>query len=205
MKVLNRMLVTGLTAGMMVTAPLCVEADDPEPTPSPAPTEVSVKRPKTLSDLARGFTLQQLEGKTDGGVVINNANLKAMGEGAVISEGKSLDSSGPVRRAGGLGSDSDASMKTSREVEQLREKVRNFESQKKALDDAAKERDKTNMYTGAGPQYRAPGVADPVDLQRRKIDRELDIARKNLNAAERKAQRRGPSPTQPEPPPTGDD
>ncbi len=207
MNFVSQILVMCCVAVLMVIAPQGLGADDSEPTqtPTPVPTKVPEKRPKTLSDLAGGIKLQQPEGENVSGVVIDNANLKAMGDGAVFSQGGSLSSSAPGPGTKRSNSGSDTSMRTSGEMERLRGNVQNLEAQRKALDDAANERNKTNMYTGAGPQYRPPGVEDPLDLQREKVDRELDTAKKNLKAAERKARRKGPSsPQEHEPPPTDD-
>ncbi len=188
MNTVSRVVVGCVVTALIFLVPLRGNAEEPEPTPKPAATKAPAKRVKTLSDLAGGIKLQQPPEEKAGGVVIDNSNLKAMGEGAVISEGKAMSSS-VSRVPSSQPPDPDEPPTESREVTRFRDKVKGLEQQKKALDKAATDRNKTNMYTGAGPQYRPPGVEDPLDMQRQKVDRELDIAKKNLKGAERKARR----------------
>lgn len=187
MKNMIRVMVGGAVLAMMVMAPLGVGADDPEPTPSPVPTKVPAKRPKTLSDLAGGIKLQQSEEKKDGVVVIDNANLKAMGEGAVVSEGKA--SGAPVAGLGLGVEGADDSAEASPELMAARREIQRLEEQLETLNDASGERQKANMYTGAGPQYRPPGVGDPLDTQIEKVQGELQAAKERAKALERKAKR----------------
>jgi len=183
-----RMFLVGCALVSAALVPRQARGEDPKPTPSPEPAKVEAKRPKTLSDLAGGIQLQKPEGKKDGGVVIDNSNLKKMGEGAIVSQGKAVKGSSSFRDPS-TQQGSDEPQAEAQEVTRMREKIKALEQRKAALDDAAKERKKTNMYTGAGPQYRPPGVEDPLDQQRKKIDHDLDVAEKNLKSAERKARR----------------
>ncbi len=202
MKNVMRVVVGAMVLGLMVIAPMYIGAEDPEPTPNPVPTKAPAKRPKTLSDLAGGIKLQQPEGKKDGGVVIDNANLKAMGQGAVISEGKV--SSAPVTGSGPGGEGVDAAVEESKEMAAARREIARLEEQMKALDNASGERQKANMYTGAGPQYRPPGVSDPLDTQIKKVQGELQAAKEKAKALERKARReRATNPPRPSPSESG--
>ncbi len=184
-----RMILVGCVLVSAALVPGQARCEDPQPTPSPEPTKVQAKRPKTLSDLAGGIQLQKPEGEKDGGVVIDNSNLKKMGEGAVVSQGKAVRRSPSVRGPSGR-AETDEPQAESQEVARMREKVQALEQRKAALDEAAEGRKKTNMYTGAGPQYRPPGVEDPLDQQRKRIEHDLDVAKKNLKGAERKARRK---------------
>lgn len=202
MKNVMRVVVGGVVLGLMVMVPVCIGAEEPEPTPSPVPTKAPVKRPKTLSDLAGGIKLQQSEEKKDGGVVIDNANLKAMGQGAIVSEGKA--SSAPVAGLGLGGQGADGSVEESQEMTANRREIARLEMQMKALNDASGERQKANMYTGAGPQYRPPGVSDPLDTQMEKVQGELRAAKEKAKALERKARReRATNPPKPSPSESG--
>lgn len=190
MKSVIRAILMGSAVALMVIAPSPADAENPEPTPSPEPTKAVTKRPKTLSDLAGGIKLQQPEGKKDGGVVIDNSNLKAMGAGAVVSEGKA--SNVPGARIGSDDEDAAEHPRDTREMAQLRDKIKLLEEQMEVIGGVSKERQKTNMYTGAGPQYRPPGVADPIDTESKRIEGELRTAKMRLNGLERKAKRTQP-------------
>lgn len=188
MKNVMRVMVGGMVLGLVVIIPFGVGADEPEPTPSPVPTKAPVKRPKTLADLAGGIKLQQTEGTKEGAVVIDNANLKAMGEGAVVSEGKASGSA-PIAGIGLGADDHEGSVEESPEVMAARREISRLKEQMETLQDASGERKKANMYTGAGPQYRPPGVGDPLDTQMEKVQGELEAAQERLKALERKARR----------------
>lgn len=187
MNIMIRATTLGLAMGLMVIAPMGVQAEDPEPTPSPVPTKAP-NRPKTLSDLAGGIKLQQPEGDKKEGVVIDNANLKAMGEGSVVSQGKSLGHNEPTGMISG-NEGSQPAVEESPEMAALNRQIQRLQEQLKALDEASEERKKTNMYTGAGPQYRPPGVGDPVDTQRKRVEGELQATREKVKALERKEKR----------------
>ena len=169
-------------------------AEDPQPTPAPKAEATKTKRPKTLADLAGGIKLQQPESQKAGGVVIDNNNLKEMGEGAVISEGKNLSGSAqggsrmPVLGTQGGPSDSD--------LDKARQEVELLQAQLKAVNQATEENQAVNLYNGMGPQYRAPGQSDPLQNQRRDLEKKLEDAQGSYAAMEKekaKAGRKGGS------------
>ncbi len=202
MNTVSRVMVGCVVTALMLVVPLRGNAQEPEPTPKPAATKAPAKRMKTLSDLAGGIKLQQSPEDKAGGVVIDNSNLKAMGQGAVVSEGKNLGGSASALPSGNQGVDDTPG--ESPEMDALHRKIQGLEQKLDALDDASKERDKVNMYTGAGPQYRPPGVSDPVDTQRKKIEADLQAAKERAQALERKAKRdRARFPPQPAPSDSG--
>ena len=183
-----------IAAGLSVGVSPILFGEEPTPTPSPETAEKAPKeqpkRPKTLSDLAGGIKLKPVgNGAQDSekGIVIDNSNLKEMGEGAVITEAKPSSGSGPVFGT----SEKNSGTQGSSELDQLQDKIEQLKKQRKALGQVADERDKANMYVGAGPQYRPPGVTDPLDSERQRLDKELAAAQREL--AERKKRTRRPS------------
>ena len=160
-----------------------VMAEEPQPTPAPEAEASKTKRPKSLADLAGGIKLQQPEGQSEGGVVIDNANLKEMGEGAVISEGKSLAGSAmtgsrtPVLGAQQGPSDAD--------LDKARQEVELLQAQLKAVNQATEDNKAVNLYNGMGPQYRAGGQSDPLQDQRRDLEKKLEDAQGSYTALEK--------------------
>ncbi len=193
-----------IAAGLSVGVSPILFGEEPTPTPSPETAEKAPKeqpkRPKTLSDLAGGITLKPVESgaqDSEKGIVIDNSNLKEMGEGAVINETKPMSGSAPV-----FGTAEDESgTQASSEIQQLQEKIDQLKKRRKALGQVADERDKANMYVGAGPQYRPPGVTDPLDTERERLDKELAAAQRELSERQKRARR---SSRRPSAPPEGD-
>jgi hypothetical protein len=154
------------------------------------------RKARSLADLASGIDLESPEGGSNASIVITNENLRSMGQGAVVSEGSNL---------GGSSSDDDlyvpagtrGPVPTEKDIDGARHDVELLEAQADAVNQAADENQAANMYTGGGPQYRAPGVTDPLRDQQQKVDKELADARARLSAMEKaaaEAARRGISP-----------
>ncbi|RLE17587.1 MAG: hypothetical protein DRJ65_22575 [Acidobacteria bacterium] len=183
---------TTLTLGGLPAA----TAEDPQPTPAPKAETAKTKRPKSLADLAGGIKLQQPENSKEGGVVIDNSNLKEMGEGAVISEGKSLSGSAQGgSRMPALGSEQGPS---DADLDKARQEVELLQAQLKAVNQATEENQAVNLYNGMGPQYRAPGQSDPLQNQRRDLEKKLEDAQGSYTALEKqkaKASRGSGSPS----------
>ncbi len=180
-------------------------AEEPQPTPAPKAEASKTKRPKTLADLAGGLKLQQPEDQKQGGVVIDNANLKEMGEGAVISEGKNLAGTGrggsPALGFGSKQGPSDA------DLDRARQEVELLQAQLEAIDQATEENKAANLYSGMGPQYRPPGVTNPLQNQREDLKKRLEDAQGSYTTLEKQkadaARKSGSRPgAQPIPAPT---
>ncbi len=170
-------------------------AEDPKPTPAPKAEASKTKRPKTLADLASGIKLQQPESQKEGGVVIDNANLKKMGEGAVVSEGRTLSGSAQGgSRTPVLGTQQGPS---DADLDKARQEVELLQAQLKAVNQATEENKAVNLYAGMGPQYRAPGQSDPLQNQRRDLEKKLEDAQGSYTAMEKqkaKADKKSGSP-----------
>ena len=157
-------------------------AEDPQP--KPEAEAVKTKRPKTLADLAGGIKLQQPDGEEKKeGVVIDNANLKAMGEGAVISEGKGL--AGTAATGSLMPGPGGEEVPSDADLDKARQDIELLQAQLEAIGKATEENKKANLYNGAGPQYRAPGVTDPLDNQRQDLEQKLEEAQGAFNAMEK--------------------
>ncbi len=181
-RVFARCVGVAVTVFGLIGLPAAV-AEEPQPTPAPKAEAVKTKRPKTLADLAGGITLQQPDGQKQGGVVIDNANLKEMGEGAVISEGRSLAGSAKTgSRTPVLGTQQGPS---DADLDKARQEVELLQAQLKAVNQATEENQAVNLYNGMGPQYRAPGQSDPLQNQRRDLEKRLEDAQGSFTALEK--------------------
>jgi len=174
--------------GLFVLPGMSVSAAEPEPTPTPKPHAKS----KTLADIAGNIKLGEAEGKKDegkgqGGVVIDNTNLKEMGKGAVISEGGSL---APSIASDGPDGDLGDEAAPEPEANSKNDEIERLEAQLKAIKKAQEEHKKANIYNGAGPQYRSPGTRDPLDIQREQIEAQLEAAKKGEAQSRRRPRTR---------------
>lgn len=143
----------------------------------------AASRPRTLADLASGIDLNSPKDGKSESIVINNQNLQKMGKGAVVSQGSNIGGSSgetdwfvPPSRRGPAPAEED--------LESARREVEMLESQAQALNKAVEENKTANMYTGGGPQYRAPGVSDPLLDQQRNVNDQLADARSKLSDME---------------------
>ncbi len=171
-----------VTAFGLIGLPAAV-AEEPQPTPAPKAEAATTKRPKTLADLAGGIKLQQPDGQKQGGVVIDNANLKEMGEGAVISEGRNLAGSAQTgSRMPALASKQGPS---DADLDKARQEVELLQAQLKAVNQATEDNQAVNLYNGMGPQYRAPGQSDPLQDQRKDLEKRLEDAQGSYTALEK--------------------
>ncbi len=180
-------------------------AEEPQPTPAPKAETSKTKRPKTRADLASGIKLQQPENQKEGGVVIDNANLKEMGQGAVISEGKNLAGTGQ-RSSRPLGLGVEQQGPSDADLDKARQEVELLQAQLKAINQATEENKGANLYSGMGPQFRPPGVEDPLQNQQKDLEIRLKDAQEAHTALEKQktdaAKRSGSRPgTQPVPAP----
>lgn len=176
-----------LTGAALLIGPSAF-AGDPQPTPVPKVQKKSTA--KTLADLAGSIKLGAKDKDDKAGVVIDNNNLKKMGEGAVISQGGTLASS-PSRASSGGEKNSAGEMgaetphKKNKDVELLEAKL-------EAVKKAEKENKRANMYNGAGPQYRTPGTRDPLEIQREKLEAKLKEAKANSQTSSDNTSQRRP-------------
>lgn len=177
-----------LVGGFLLVGGTAV-ASDPQPTPKPK-IEKNGKA-KTLGDLAGSIRLGETgRGKVSSQetpIVIDNKNLKKMGEGAVVSEGGSLAASaGGAGRMGEEGAGDSENLEGepgTRQKAARVDEVKKLEAQLEAIKTAEKENKKANMYNGAGPQYRAPGTRDPLEIQKEEIEAKLAAAKKASSGA----------------------
>ena len=73
------------------------------------------------------------------------------------------------------------------EIKAARREVERLEGQADAINQAVTENQTANMYTGGGPQYRAPGVSDPLRDQQQNVNKQLADARARLSSMEKAA------------------
>ncbi len=171
-----------VTAFGLIGLPAAV-AEEPQPTPVPRAEASKTKRPKTLADLASGIKLQQPDGQKQGGVVIDNANLKEMGEGAVISEGRAL--TGSARTGSRMPALASEQGPSDADLDKARQEVELLQAQLKAVNQATENNQAVNLYNGMGPQYRAPGQSDPLQDQRKDLEKRLEDAQGSFAALEK--------------------
>jgi len=168
-------IVVGIMMGALLTI-LPAFGSDPAPTPTPKVRKSS--GPKSLGDIAGGIKLDK--SKDSKGVVIDNSNLKELGDGAVVSRGGSLAPS--IQSGGDSGEDADGEAledpgaASSGDRKKL-SKVEILEAQLEAVRQAEDENKKANIYNGMGPQYRSPGTKDPLQEQRKALEVELEKAK----------------------------
>ncbi len=161
-----------------------------QPTTAVTVSSGKVKKPRSLADLAGGLDLSSPQDDGNSTIVITNENLKTMGKGAVVSEGSNIGGSSsnadwfvpPSARGATPGDD---------EIKAARREVEKLEGQVEAINQAVTENQTANMYTGGGPQYRAPGVTDPLRDQQQNITKQLADARAKLSSMEKAAARAG--------------
>ncbi|MCD4750265.1 MAG: hypothetical protein K8R59_12915 [Thermoanaerobaculales bacterium] len=163
---------------MAIGFSVLTHAEEPKPTPTPEPTPAEAMRPKSLADLASGIRLQPVEGEESDSVVITNENLKSMGEGAVISEGMPLGGTprllSPISSRGGKAPGQG-------DIDGVKKEIENLQVQLSAINKTEVENQRVNIYNGSGPQYRPGGITDPLQNQRKEIERKISDVQSRLS------------------------
>lgn len=204
---MNRMIRTMLSTvvAVAVLLPMAAVAQETEPTPAPKAKTIEKKRPKTLADLAGGMKLKAPEDlKEDGSVVIDNSNLKEMGEGAVVSESKNLAGNSGRSPLFDRNTEGDE-VPTAADLDKARQDIELLKAQIEATKELAEKTKKANLYQGTGAHYRPGGVTDPVDDQSEELQQQLKEAesafakmQKKKAAAAGSASSDAPAPKPPE-------
>jgi len=159
-------------------------------------TSGTTRKPRSLADLAGGINLVTPQGEGSNSIVITNENLQEMGKGAVVSEGSNIGGSS-VDTPMFVPFSTRTTAPSEDDIEAARRNVETLETQAGVLNQAVEENKSMNLYTGGGPQYRAPGQADPLRDQQSEINKQLSDARAKLSAMEKAAAKAGASGSSP--------
>jgi len=185
----QKFLAVGLVLGGFLVSASVLSAADPA---SSSKTKKTT-RPKTLGDIAGQIKIDKSESSE--GIVIDNANLKELGQGGIVSKGGSLAPSMPMPAPapstpgtsagpapGGAAVPGQPGQPGVRPQGRKQDSgspdnVALLEAQLEAIRKAEQANRRANLYNGSGPQYRAPGTPDVIKKQRQQLENELRQAK----------------------------